>query len=274
MVGFHFFSFAPSRTLEPFVECIWGVRGSAHYHVEAVVPNGAMELMVNLGPEQRVVAYGDRPADDVFRRAWISGMQDRPLVHASPLGAHHLSIRFRPGGAHAFFDLSMDALTGQVVELEDVVGPRAVDGAWTRVREAESDLDRCRALEAWLLERRWGVHPYYGTVRRAMDLLRAGAYGTPVGDLCSRLGLSNRHLIAQFRRTVGLTPKTYARIGRFQQVVDRCRGVSDVAWSRVAFEHGYSDQSHLIREFRRFAGVTPGQFLEARTPDESHVVVA
>jgi AraC-like DNA-binding protein len=271
--GFVFFAHEPSPALAPFVETLWGVRGVAHFHVESVLPNGATELMVNLGPRQQVVAYGERDAHDVFRRAWIAGIQDQRLVHASAHGADHVAVRFRPGGAHAFFDLPMDALTDQVVELADLLGATAADALWARVGEAGSDEARCRALEAWLLERRRAVHPYFATVRRAIDILRGRSWGTPVGEACQRLGLSHRHLVTQFRRTVGLTPKVYARIERFQGVIDACRGRDEVAWSRLAARFGYADQSHLIREFRRLAMVTPETFLARRTPDESHVVV-
>lgn len=273
MDGVVFFSFPPSVALAPFIECFWGVRGVAHYHIESILPNGAIELMVNFGPRQNVVAYGERDVADEFRNAWIAGIQDHRLVHASPEGANHVAARFRAGGAHAFFDLPMDELAGRVVELEDAIGARAAEELSARLREVDGDEARCRALEQWLVSRRRAVHPYFATVRRAVDLLRAGAYGTPVGELCARLGLSNRHLARQFRRTVGLAPKTYARIGRLQRVIGACRGDASPRWARLAAEHGFADQSHLIREFRRLALVTPEQFIAARTPDEGHVIV-
>lgn len=272
MAGFTFFRFAPSPPLSPFIECLWGVRGSAHHHVESVLPNGAIELMVNFGPRPRVIAYGDRESDDEFGRAWIAGIQDQRLVHAAPEGSDHLAARFRAGGAHAFFDLPMDELTNRVVDLGDVVGDGAANGLWTRLREIDTDEARCRGLERWLLRRRHTEHPHYTSVRRALDLLRAGAHGTPVGEVCERLGLSNRHLIKQFRMTVGLTPKSYARIARFRRVIEACHGIEDVPWAAVAARFGYVDQSHLIREFRALAMVTPEEFLARRTPDQSHVV--
>lgn len=272
MSDFVFYSRAPAPALAPFVECIWGVRGFAHYHVEAVVPNGAIELMINLGPRQRVLAFGDRQVDEVYERSWLAGIQDQRLVHASAKGADHVSVRFRPGGAHAFFDLPIGEVTNQVVHLDDLIGRRA-PALRDRIRGAEGDAARCRVLEAWLLERRLSVHPYFATVRRALDLLRGSAGGMRVSQVCDRLGLSNRYLIEHFRRMVGLTPKTYARVERFQRVIADCRGRSDVSWSRLAARHGYADQSHLIREFRRFAAVTPTEFLARRTPDESHVIV-
>lgn len=272
MSDFTFFQIAPPAALAPFVECVWGVRGSAEYHVEAVVPNGAMELMVSLGPRQKVVAFGERTVDETFDTAWLAGIQDQRLVHASEHGSDHISVRFRPGGAHAFFGLPMDELTNRVIPLGDLIGDDAI-GLRDRIGIEATDEARARSFASWLLERRMPVHPHFGTVRRAIDLVRGSARGLRVADLCDRLGLSNRHLIEQFRRTVGLAPKTYARIERFQRVVESCRGRGDVCWSRLAVRHGYADQSHLIREFRRLSAVTPSEFLRSRTPDESHVIV-
>lgn len=273
MDDFVFFMFPPSPELAPFVECLWGVRGAAHYHIESILPNGTIELMVNFGPRQKIVAFGEQNVDDEFRRAWLAGIQDQRLVHASPEGANHVAVRFRAGGAHAFFDLPMDELTNRVIELDDLVGGSSADRLSSQLWEVDGDEQRCRRLEQWLVERRSAVHPYFATVRSALDLLRVGSYGTPVGELCTRLGLSNRHLIKQFRHTVGLAPKTYARVGRFQRVIDALRGQAEPQWARLAAEHGFADQSHLIREFRRLALVTPEQFVAARTPDESHVIV-
>lgn len=271
---FHYFALPPSPALSPFVECFWGVRGNLgvfDYEVESVLPTGTVEVMVNFGARQRIVAYGERSASDVFDRAWISGMQDQPLVHRAEGFSDHISVRFRPGGAHAFLPLPLDALTNQVVSLEDVVGPR-VGALRDRLAAEPTDAGRCRILEDWLLACRREVHPWFYTVRRAVDLLRGGARGLGVSEVCDRLGLSNRHLIRHFRATVGLTPKTYARVERFQALIQDTRGDPDPSWSRLAARHGYADQSHLIREFHRFAHLTPGDFLARRTPDHGNVM--
>lgn len=270
--GFHFYRYPPSRELAPFVESIWGVRGAAEFTREAVLPNGVVELMINFGPTQRVHAYGDREVDEPFRWSWLAGIQDQRLVVGSPEGVNHMGVRFRPGGAHAFFDLPMDEVTNQVVELDDLLGPAAGE-LRERAAAAASDLERARAVERWLVGRRYAVHPHYATIRRALDLLQASAFGLSIGELCEQLGLSDRHVLTQFRRVVGLSPKTMSRIARFQAVVGATEGREEVDWSRLAYRFGFADQSHLVREFRRLAGVTPTEFLARRTPEEAHVVV-
>lgn len=271
MSGFEFFAFPPRPELAPFVEMIWGVRGEAHFTTESVLPSGAIELMVNFGPVQKVVGHGDRELEDLYRRAWLAGMQDRRLVHCADMGADHIAVRFRPGGAHAFFDIRMDEVTNQVVELELLIGSEATS-LRDRLGALPSDRARAVELEAWLLAQR-RVHPSFSTVHRGVEMLCGDHYRTSVAEVCDRLGLSNKHLIEQFRRVVGLTPKVIGRVERFQGVIAHCRGRDAVDWQEVTHRFGYADQSHLIREFRRLGGVTPSHFLAHRTPDESNVVV-
>lgn len=273
MTGFRLHAATPSSALTPFVEVIWGVEGAPPHAREAVLPNGATELMVNFGPVQKVWSYGERMVDEDFRRYWLAGIQDEPLVIGSPAGCDHLGIRFRPGGAHAFFGVPMSEVKGQVLDLDLVVGRGQAENLRDRLAAAPDHATRARVAEAWLFRVRYAVHPYFSTVRRALDLVQASGFRTGVGDLCERLGLSNRHLIAQFRAVVGLTPKTASRVVRFNAVVQAVRGHDRVKWSALAHRFNYADQSHLTREFRRFAGVTPTRFLIRRTLDETHVAV-
>jgi AraC-like DNA-binding protein len=80
-----------------------------------------------------------------------------------------------------------------------------------------------------------------------------------IGDLVAEAGCSHRHLTSLFRREVGLTPKRAARVLRYESAARRLRGHA-VTPAVVAAECGYTDQAHLTREFRRFSGITPGQF--------------
>jgi len=265
----------PSPALAPFVVCIWGVRGPDPSYREAVLPNGLSELMINFGPAQKVWAYGEDEVDQDFGRYWLAGIQDEPLVIGSPHGMDHIGVRFHPGGAHAFFDLPMSEVTDRVVDLDLLVGRGEAEELRDELTACPDHAARARAVEAWLLERRYAVHPYYSTVRRAVDVMQTSTFRTSVTELCERLGLSNRHLIEQFRRVVGLPPKAVSRIQRFNAVVEATMGrpPGDVVWSRLAYRFGFSDQSHLVREFKHFSGVTPTEFLARRTPDHAHLEV-
>lgn len=270
---FELFSHRPSPPLAPFVEAIWGVRGRGPFGREVILPNGATELMINFGPRQRVHAYGERPVDESFGEAWLAGIQEEPLTIGSSDGCDHLSVRFRPGGAHAFFALPASEVAGRVLDLDLVLGA-AARSLRDRLGELRDDAARVCACEAWLLERLRSVHPYYTTIRHALDLVRGSGFTTSVADLCERLGLSNRHLIEQFRRVVGLTPKTMARIERFRAVVEATKERECIDWSGLAYRFHFADQPHLVREFKRFSGVSPTRFLARRAPDGENMLDA
>jgi len=91
-----------------------------------------------------------------------------------------------------------------------------------------------------------------------------------VRDVARRVGLSQRRFIQVFAAAVGLTPKLYGRVRRFQRARASVRDTPAPDWARVAAECGYFDQSHLIRDFRAFAGLTPEEYLRRRSEHVLH----
>ncbi len=76
--------------------------------------------------------------------------------------------------------------------------------------------------------------------------------------------MSHKHFIAQFRRHVGLTPKLFCRIRRFQQVLTQVASRRTVEWADVAYSCGYYDQAHFVHDFQRFSGLNPSTYLSER----------
>jgi transcriptional regulator GlxA family with amidase domain len=97
--------------------------------------------------------------------------------------------------------------------------------------------------------------------------LRASAGRASVGSLARELGWSHRRLIARFREQIGMPPKSVARVLRFERVSDLLRRPAAPSFAEIAQDCGYYDQSHLNRDFRDFAGTTPGAYVAARLPD-------
>jgi methylphosphotriester-DNA--protein-cysteine methyltransferase len=270
---FDFHCAAPTAPLSAFVETIWAVRGTAPYRRSSVLPNGALQLMINFGAPHRVTAFGATAVDRGYRRAWIAGLQDAPLAIESPPQTDLVAIRFRPGGAHAFLPLPLAAVTNDVVEADTVLGA-AVDALRDELALAPTRAAQVRAAERWLLGRCRPHERDYAIVARAVAALGSShdrQPRAPVGLACERLGLSNRHMIQLFRRHVGLAPKAYARVRRFHDALGRLPAATSRA--QLALELGYADQAHFNNEFRRFAGVSPGEFVRRRGEDDESLIL-
>jgi AraC-like DNA-binding protein len=161
----------------------------------------------------------------------------------------------------------MHELLNRVVPLEDLLGREAAALA-ERLADAPGWRERFAIVDAVLTRRLAGAAPVSRGVEWAWARLEATAGAAPVGELGAELGWSRKRLVASFRDEVGLTPKTAARVLRFQSLVARLRGGGvRASWAELALACGYADQSHLVRDVRRFAGVTPTALLARVAPE-------
>jgi AraC-like DNA-binding protein len=270
----------PRPPLDRFVELVTYYEGYLPAHSgEKLLPDGAVEIVVDLtDTPKRLFDRGDLSRSVSFRKAWISGMRnDWIAIEAAP-GASMTVIRFRPGGAFPILGFPAEAITDSVVELDSVLGAASAS-LRDRILEAPTLPRKMAAVESWLFERAAGRLEVNAAVEHVTGRLFAPA-GVRVRDLAVEIGFSERHLLALFRRWVGLSPKQYGRVRRFQQVLEhvaardgkdpvvedlelRGRPPAEPDWADVALQHGYYDQSHLARDFRELAGETPHGYVAA-----------
>jgi AraC-like DNA-binding protein len=270
VIHIDFFAVKPAPPLDRFVEAIWAVRGEDPTERSAVLPNGAMQLIVNFGAPHRVLAFGDRACERRYDEAWIAGLQSGALTIGSPRFSDLLGIRFRPGGAHAFLPVPPSALLDDVVEACDLLS-EAAGSLRERLGLAPTRAAQAAVAQAWLMERLRPRERDFLLVERAIAMLSRLDRRESVTATCERLGISNRHLVCLFRDIVGVPPKTLARIQRFHAAL--CRLPASPAITSLALEHGYFDQAHFNHEFRRLAGVTPTEFVACRGIDDESVVL-
>ena len=153
----------------------------------------------------------------------------------------------------------------QVVELDDVWGP---EGGLLRERlcEAATRAAKFRVLEAVLIEH----------IARSADPAVAYAHsvlesGASVAEASSRVGLLPKTFVRRFREQVGLAPKQLSRVRRLQRILASIHRPADVDWCQVAAQHGYTDQAHLIHDFRDLTGVTPTAYRPSSPQRRNHV---
>lgn len=263
--------------LRPMVAELWEVRGAVGYGYEKLIPSGFAEFMVNLGPPHRVLESRSLAPEATFRRSWISGLRDRPLFTAPMHGngsfrTHLTAARLTPLGVYALFGIAGCELANTVLEAKDALGP-SVDDLRDLLAESRSVSLRFEVLAAFLREcvrRRDRRLPVAAEWAVGETLTQNG--DVRVGHLCVELGISRKHLNSLYQLTLGLSPKTYARLVRFRSVMARLKESDSPAWARIAADLGYFDQAHMVREFSAFAGESPTAFLTSNSPDRESVV--
>ena len=221
-----------------------------------------MPLILNFGSPWNVAALG-RPGRSVSHDSFVAGLSVASAYVGAAGPATCMQVNLTPLGAHMFFGLPMHELANEVVPLEAAL-PRAVAPLAEALEDQASWSDRFALLDATLLARVAEARAPSPTWRGRGASSRARTAGADRIDL-RPARRSRRHLAARFREQVGLPPKTVARIMRFDRAVSLL-GRGDAQLADIAFECGYFDQAHLNRDFRDFAGVSPGAFVRRNDP--------
>jgi AraC-like DNA-binding protein len=253
--------FLPSPCLSTDVECFWLLEGydaPQTAHRERLMPDGCVELIVNLGDRFR--EHHEDGATTIQPVRFVAGQMTRP-VFVSPVGTVRLfGIRFVPGGTIPFLDVPPAEVTNRIVALELVAGELESELS-ARLDPEASAAELVELADATLVERARRLRGHATPIRAAVLRILESGGQTSLDHLATDLGISGRQLERRFVSRVGLGPKTLSRILRFQQVFHAVER-ADTRWARVAVDCGYYDQSHLIRDFRQFSGDTPTGLLE------------
>ena len=262
----------PQPPLSRYVECLWRAQGMTAHKRERVLPNGVVEVIINLGDFHKVLARDDYSREQLYRDSWVAGIQNRHLVIESVRETDLVGIRFRPGGAYALFGFPMSELADEVIELDLIRGQPFAD-LREQLLQAQSTTERFRVVEKALLESLDFDHSAHPAVGHLAERIRSWDGAVRISDLVEQVAVSHKRLMLLFQRDVGMTPKALAQIYRLQSVLRRIGRERAPDWSRVAADCGYYDQPHLVHEFRRLSGLTPSEYLSSRLPNLNHTVV-
>lgn len=264
--------YVPQPPLSAYVESFWLYEGERPEHAkERRLPDGSVGLIFNLHDD--LIRIYD-PRDQVTFRSYggavLSGPQSGYMLLDTASLVATLGVIFRPGGMLPFLPFPVSDLSDQVFSLETLWGAEAAD-LRGRLCIATTPAARFAILEQFLLRRLDFSRTSHPAAACAVAGLRDAARFPTIASLAEHIGLSQTRLVQVFRDAMGMTPKQYARLSRFQRVLARLDAGGAGEWADTVFSCGYFDQSHLIHEFQAFAGLTPGQYLAMRSDFRNHV---
>jgi AraC-like DNA-binding protein len=235
------------------------------------MPTGTVELVIGLQDDTGRIYPRDRDdAPLVFRGPVVAGPHAEYFAIDSVATLHAAGIHFRPGGAFPFLGVPAGELQNRHVSLDDLWGSYA-DEVHARVACAPTAEAKLRVLESALLERLSMPLDHHDAVSFALEQFSRPSTRT-VSDVAGQIGMSSRRFADRFRDEVGLTPKLYCRVQRFQDALRRLhRPGSQMDLADLAYACGYFDQAHFNHDFRDFSGISPSEYLATATPHLNHV---
>jgi AraC-like DNA-binding protein len=220
-----------------------------------------MELVIDLRKPKRLFVGAIKRFSEL-PPSWISRTHSG-CRHRSRPTFFDDGIHFKPGGAFPFFDFPLTELKDSVVELEATWGGSSID-LRDQLIEEPNPADKFRILEAFLLGISRKPLVPGRAVSFALQRFCTELHTMPIRAVVDQLGMSQKHFIEEFSKVVGVTPKLFCRIHRFQRVVQLIEQQKRVEWADISCACGYYDQSHFIRDFHAFSGLNPSVYLTYR----------
>jgi AraC-like DNA-binding protein len=262
----------PKPPLDGFIAAIWYCENDPKpLALERVLPSGAAQLIVNLKEDQTCVyqlEHGLR-RETTSSGIVLSGVQSRFCIIDTAEQECVLGVAFRPGGLIPFFGVPAYELRDAGIPLNLLWGRRASD-LREQLLAAPTPFEKLDALERAMAEM-WRPIDLHPAVSFALQAFTHRPHDARISEVTGMSNLSAKRFIERFKAAVGLTPKHYCRILRFQHPLSQVDAGRRVDWTRIALDCGYFDQAHFIRDFRSFAGITPTGYREGQTQFQNHV---
>jgi AraC-like DNA-binding protein len=259
----------PSPALRSWVDSLWYCHAPKMLRGrERVLPNGCMQIILNLSREYLTDCGEDGTANKKHSRGILVGVRDRYQVIDTADMEETAGVVIRPGGFTGLFRERADLLFQRVIALEDIWYEPLL---FEYLAEAPTPLQKLACLDKLLAGLVGKKSRRSETTDQALYLLRVKHLS--IAECARSIGLSERRLSQLFREEVGASPKLWTRIQRFQAVTRGLHAGVHIPWVELALDCGYYDQSHFANDFRAFSGLDASAYAKNVNQWQNHVAL-
>lgn len=251
----------PSAALAPFIKYYWILRIDTIAPVtERTIPVGCVHLTFHRG--RQLYSPTTRQLQP---HAFICGQSNTYADVTSTGDINMISVVFQPYASRLFFHTPVRETYGMNVSVEDLEDIVLAD-LEKQITDTPDDTRCIQLIENFLLKRLC-ILSEYNIKRIGATVQEINLHPQPtIRDLAQTACLGNKQFNRIFTEYVGTTPKEFIRIIRLQRALYTLQTQPDINFAQLAYECGFYDQSHLIKEFKSFSGYTPGEYLAICTP--------
>lgn len=273
-----FQSHIPTYPLNQYIQSIFYYEGLSPMHnLDRFLPDGNTEIIINLNETPQSIFHNQTLNQiQICKRAWVSGVRTRPITIPSGRGSKMLVITFRKGKAFPFYPLPMIEISNFVIEADLIFGQSILD-LRHQLLASQSTGHMFQLAETFLLARAGFNALQADSHSQCIDYAVTQIIKSPnqlcLEKLTDEIGYSQKHFIHLFKEQVGLTPKQYMKVLRFQKAILEIESSPTYDWGSLAHQNGFYDQSHFIHDFKEFSGFTPNEYLTKKSDALNYVPV-
>jgi len=255
--------------LSNYIESIFHFKDFIPDHsIERVVPTGHLFIIFELDniPRNTFDNTSLKP-NKTFSKVWISGMHKNYISISAHQKSEMFVIQYKPFGAYPFFHLPIENLNEKVIASNEIFGEELLLLRAAILKQKTSE-NKFEVAEKWLLNR---YDPSKVPSEELLSIVEKLQHepASNLNKVIKSYSHTQKHLIDQFKKYIGLTPKYYQRILRFNDILFKIQQKESMSWSQIAYHCGYSDQSHFIKEFKHFSGFNPQEFIKQEFDKEA-----
>lgn len=248
-------NFEPSNALKSLVKEYWVFENDdPTAEQQKIIPDGYSEIIIHYGDPYRINLSGQWETQSQM----LFSSQISKFFYLENSGrSGMIGIKLYPTAFNELFQMDVSDLTDRVVPLNEIV-PERIEGLKSLQEQNIAMEQRRQLAERWLLDQLSEVS-YQEKIRKCMEMIFETHGMIDIDQMASTIELSTRQLERLFKKVIGLTPKFYCRIIRFNYIFEVIKEQKD-SWIRTALQSGFFDQSHFIKNFKEFTGEEPSNY--------------
>ncbi len=253
--------YKPDHTLKSIIKCYWLVENSEKPHItveQKIIPDNYIDIIYNFG--DRYLLETDNE-EIIVPQSFVVGMMSKPVKIKINSKVKIFGIRLNPGYAYSLFRLNLHELSDTRIEVTALRKEIAVliNSICEKHNNIEGLINSMNEMFR-NLRKNWFIdHEAIAIV----SLIERNMGGRTISEIAQSLGISKRQIERKFNKYIGLSPKIFSRITRFQQTVKQINSHFDQDFATIPYHTGFYDQSHFIKDFKRFSGDTPAYYLRS-----------
>lgn len=270
-----FESYIPAYPLNQFIESFVYYKAYQTEHtLDRFLPDGYVYVVFDLSDTPKSI-YDNQTLQEIqsCKKVWFSGIREKYITIPSGHDSEMFVINFKIGKAYPFVEMPMNELTDFVVDGEQVMTIKILN-LRESLLECLTIRQKFSAAENYLLEAFAGKLQSNPFVDYSVNQILHNPDQISMNHIAAKVGYSQKHLIRIFKEHVGLSPKAFLKIIRFQRAIQEIDQNKFTNWSQIALQCGYFDQAHFINDFRSFSGFTPGQYLKMKSDFTNYVAIS